>query len=183
MQKPHSLPFLIAPTRKGSMTSPSGGFPAGGSESGSRPRTFSGFSLVEVVLALGITSFSLLTILGLLPVGLNVLQEAGEASTRARIVQKLHGEILLMPFAKVEDQFAGRTLYFDETGERVEETDTASVALYKVETQLTSPRYPNSGQVGADINDSLKAVELQFTKLRGNGNAVQSVIWVPNSGG
>ena len=183
MQNPPNRPSAFAPTSVGLVTSTHEGLPAHSRKSVSLLQTFSGFSLVEVVLALGIISFSLLTILGLLPVGLNVLREAGEASTRARIVQKLHGEILLMPFAKLDDQFADQTWYFDEYGERVDETDTSSVALYKVETQLTSPRYPNSGQIATDINESLKAVELQFTKLHGNSNVVQSVIWVPNSGG
>jgi uncharacterized protein (TIGR02598 family) len=138
---------------------------------------------VEVVLAMGIISFSLLTILGLLPVGLNVLKEAGDVSTRARIVQKLHGEILLMPFGKLEDQFGDRTLYFDEAGERVAETDISSAALYKVETQLTSPLYPNSSQVPSDISASLKAIELKFTKLHAQEAPDCSVIWAPNSGG
>lgn len=182
MQNAHEPPASIDTFTAGWLTWTSVHAPA--RSGGPRPsrQTAAGFSLVEVVLALGITSFSLLTILGLLPVGLTVLKEAGDASTRARIVQKLHGEILLMPFAKLEDHFAGQTLYFDEAGERVSQ-GPSTVALYKVETQLTSPQYPNSGQIASDISASLKAIELQFTKLHGDGSSSSSVIWVPNSGG
>jgi uncharacterized protein (TIGR02598 family) len=147
-------------------------------------RTRAGFSLIEVVLALGITSFSLLTILGLLPVGLNVLREAGEASTRARIIQKLHGEVLLMPFSALDARFGDQTLYYDDAGEPVAQTD--ATALYKVDTELTTPQYPISAQVtsGHDTSSSLKAIRLQFTKLHGDGrNPESSIIWIPNSGG
>lgn len=184
-----NTPILLpaaAPVSDGSIPRANHGLPVPSRTSIFAGRTLAGFSLVEVVLALGITSFSLLTILGLLPVGLNVLKEAGESSTRARIVQKLHGEILLMPFAKLEAQFDDQTLYFDEAGERVAGNDGSSAALYKVETQLISPRYPMTEQVSTtlDISSSLKAVELQFTKLYGDSaSSESSIIWVPNSGG
>lgn len=184
MLKTHAHWFPVKSSQLVSDVSLTRDLPANQNKSNSSLRLYSGFSLVEVVLALGITSFSLLTILGLLPVGLGVMREANEASTRARIVQKLHGEILLMPFSQLENRFANQTIYFDDAGERVQKDDISS--LYQVETKLIAPQYPVSEQAvsAIDINSSLKAIRLQFTKLRSeNRDPKNSIIWVPNSGG
>ena len=53
----------------------------------SGPRT--GFSLVEVVLALGLVSFCLLAIVGLLPVGLKAMKNASGESAAANALNQL----------------------------------------------------------------------------------------------
>ncbi len=51
------------------------------------------FSLVEVVLALGLVSFSMLAVVGLLPVGLRSVKNAGEESAAANALQLLGAAI------------------------------------------------------------------------------------------
>ncbi len=50
------------------------------------PTLLLAFSLVEVVLALGIVSFSLLAVVGLLPVGLRSIKNANEQAAAANVV-------------------------------------------------------------------------------------------------
>lgn len=48
-----------------------------------------GFSLVEVVLAIGIVSFAMLAVVGLLPTGLKIARNAAEQARAANLVQSL----------------------------------------------------------------------------------------------
>ncbi len=59
------------------------------------PRSFSGFSLIEVTIAIAITAIGLLALLGMLPQGMKTMQEAGDRALEARIQQQILGEILL----------------------------------------------------------------------------------------
>lgn len=51
------------------------------------------FSLVEVVLALGIVSFALLAVIGLLPVGLKSVKNANESAGAANVLQAISATV------------------------------------------------------------------------------------------
>ncbi|PTX99410.1 hypothetical protein DB346_16315 [Verrucomicrobia bacterium LW23] len=72
----------------------------------------SGFSLVEVVLSLGIMSFVLVAILGLVPLGLATLRESMDATARLHITQTLLNE----GYSGDPGAMAANTRYFDEYG-------------------------------------------------------------------
>ncbi|MDX6765811.1 MAG: hypothetical protein SFU85_03380 [Candidatus Methylacidiphilales bacterium] len=61
--------------------------------SGSSP----GFSLIEVTLALGITAFALVLLVGLLPVGLQSNKESREESIAVNLVNALIADLRLSP--------------------------------------------------------------------------------------
>ena len=48
-----------------------------------------GFSLTEVVIALGVVTFSLLAIVGMLPVGLQAVKNANEQAAAAEVLQRI----------------------------------------------------------------------------------------------
>jgi len=50
---------------------------------------YSAFSLVEVVLALGLVSFALIAVLGLLPVGLRAVKDASEQAGAANVLNSI----------------------------------------------------------------------------------------------
>ncbi len=76
-----------------------------------------GFSLVEVVLALGIVAISVIAVIGLMPVGLNAFQEANRANIEAEIVAQLARQIEAASFAKLRSEFATpQTYYYDFEG-------------------------------------------------------------------
>lgn len=57
-----------------------------------------GFSLVEVVLAIGLTTFALLVMFSLMPVGLNTLQDANRQIVEAEIFNIVGAEITTTKF-------------------------------------------------------------------------------------
>jgi uncharacterized protein (TIGR02598 family) len=89
-----------------------------------------GFSLVEVTLAMGLVSFSLVGLMGLLPVGLSNFREAMEIQTQARIAQQIAAEFQLMPFPEISDGSyqSGFPRHYDEEGTAVAATE----AIYTV---------------------------------------------------
>ncbi len=72
------------------------------------------FSLVEVILALGVFTFALMGLIGLLPMGLSNLKKAIDTTTEARIVQRISNELSQTEYDQIPD-FA--TYYFDENGQ------------------------------------------------------------------
>lgn len=105
-------------------------------------RSRQGFSLVEVVLALGVISFSLVSLLGLLPVGLNSLRDALQINTQAQIIQSVASEIQISRFSDLDtaDFLSTRfPKYFDDQGNELDDSQESTV-LYTV-TPL-SPTYP-----------------------------------------
>ncbi len=70
------------------------------------------FSLVEIVLALGIVSFAMVSIFGLIPVGLTTFRQAKNLSVEANIAQQLASDVQRSDF-----QNLGATNFtFDEQG-------------------------------------------------------------------
>jgi uncharacterized protein (TIGR02598 family) len=83
-----------------------------------RTRSFSksGFTLVEVVLALGIISFTLITMLGLLGNGLAAVHTSTNASIVSEIVQQIRTNLDKSTRAMLTSQSTATTNYFDNQG-------------------------------------------------------------------
>jgi uncharacterized protein (TIGR02598 family) len=73
------------------------------------------FSLVEVVLAIGITSFTLLTMVALLPMGLGMAHTAANATTQSQIVEYARNQMEMTSFANLSS-WGTTNLYFDNQG-------------------------------------------------------------------
>lgn len=99
------------------------------------------FSLVEVTLALGIVSVSLLALIGLLPAGLGVLRESMEETARANIVQRVSAGLATADFASLS---AG-TLDFDAEGQPAAGD---AEAVYRVSLQEADPSLPGMTKAG-----------------------------------
>jgi uncharacterized protein (TIGR02598 family) len=59
------------------------------------------FSLVEVVLAMGVVSFAILTLLALIPAGMNGFQQAQTNNVETDIVQKINTELQNSPYSSL----------------------------------------------------------------------------------
>jgi uncharacterized protein (TIGR02598 family) len=105
-----------------------------------------GFSLIEVVLALGIVSFAFVGLLGLMPVGLDTLRKAIDTSAQSQIAQQISAEIQRAPFSDISDaSFVQRRfpMHFDDQGLPVPSGDPNE--LYKVDARTPySPSLPGS---------------------------------------
>ncbi len=76
------------------------------------PRSRKAFSLVEVAIAMGLITFCMVAMLGLLPVGLSTFRAATEATIESQIVNQIASDAALMPFSKLSDFAGGKSLLF-----------------------------------------------------------------------
>lgn len=75
-----------------------------------------GFSLVEVVFALAIASLGFLTLLGLLPSGLEMARNSADLSAEARITQLIGGELQSTAWDELDWSGYGRSRLFNDQG-------------------------------------------------------------------
>jgi len=116
------------------------------SPSASRYRgSASGFSLVEVVLAIGVFSFALLTIFALVPVGLNTNKDSVQQTESAHLISLIEADIRATPKLSSTSSIFGVTLstnassmnvFLNEDGSSVS-ASAAQTAKYRV--TLTFP--------------------------------------------
>lgn len=137
-----------------------------------------GFSLVEVTLALGIAAFSLVVLLGLLPVGVDTNKASAEETSAAAILANIVADLRATPHAKgvsyqsptyrfyvpaaVAANNLNSTLYLREDGSVVSANaapDPAKNPRYRVTVALYAPSKAN----GTDISRTSTGVHLTIT--------------------
>jgi uncharacterized protein (TIGR02598 family) len=107
------------------------------------------FTLVEVTLAIGVVSFALLSLLGLVPMGLIAVRESSQQVACSHIVQKVGSDLAMIS----RDDVAGyiqESRYFDYDGQPVEAGSADAVFVAKFASGTL--RYPGSAQL-ADLKD------------------------------
>ncbi len=129
----------------------------------------SAFSLVEVTLALGIVSFVLIALLGLLGVSINASQRSASGTLAPRLVQSM--------IAKVERDGAPAdgtllTFYFDETGQEKTGAENAAYTL------TLSARTPDEETELPEVGQRLRVV---IVTIRSGGaeQTVCSTVLIP----
>lgn len=114
----------------------------------------SGFSLVEVTMALGIAAFSLVSILGLIPVGLNSSAGARRQTEAVSILSSITADLRSMPSSSSASAKSSRygipigtgttTLYFSGAAQCTSDLETSS--QYRV--VVTTPYVPSASSGG-----------------------------------
>ena len=102
------------------------------------------FSLVEVVIALGIVSFAMMGIVGLIAVGMNTFRASIDTSVQSRIAQKAISDAVLTDFSKLQAYES----YYDESGRPVSAGDeqrlyTVGVTLANLTNSITQSLSPD----------------------------------------
>lgn len=147
------------------------------------PQTFHGraFSLVEVTIALGIVSIALLSVMGLMPVGLTTMREAMDQTTEAQIMRRVAGEAALIPFDKLDAHVASGPFFFTQDGTL--QASKNSQTRYTVSLMRIQARYPGSSNA---TNLSASIASFLIETVRSADGAVISrstnTIHVPNTG-
>lgn len=149
-----------------------------------------GFSLVEVVIAMGIIAFALVALLGLMPVGLSTLRNAFDLTAEGMIVQKISSEACLTPFTKLAANYGNKTFYYDLEGLYLTNSPASAPALtrYWVTTTVTDPGFPGSDKVSTanPLKKNLQTLSIQVitapsaSAVKKNTNFYQ--ILIPSSG-
>jgi uncharacterized protein (TIGR02598 family) len=114
-----------------------------------------GFSLVEVVVALGIVSFAVIAILGLIPSGLNTLKDSTGETVRAQIVRSIAASALTANFSSLN-----ASVSFDNAGQPLLPTDTATYPRYTVNATTDAPSFP--GSTSGNFTGSLTALKIEI---------------------
>lgn len=108
------------------------------------PRYLSGFSLVEVAISIGIASFCLVSILGLIPAGLNVAANASSQTGAVNVLQAVASDLRDVPLTggtcspyfkfSIPDT-AGKTIFVDEGNHYDTNIQNVPAARYRVEVK------------------------------------------------
>jgi len=146
-----------------------------------RHRTAAGFSMVELVLSLGVLAFAFVSLLALLPAGMSTFRKAVDASVTSQISQRIVNEIQESDFSTYLKKYANAQQtprYFDDQGNELPDKTNA---LYWVNVKLaTSPTLP-----GATVsNENLATVTVQIANNPGNKELTPSVddLWPSTNG-
>ncbi len=119
-----------------------------------------GFSLVELVLAIGIVSFAFMAILGMLPVSLATFNKSINATVESQIAQRLQSAAAQTPFANINN--IASDSYYDDEGFPA----TASDFIYHARLTVPAPLVTVGGASGGVVQPRVKKLELQIAKNR-----------------
>ena len=97
------------------------------------------FSLVEVVLALGVVSFGLISLMGLLTVGLKTFHDAMTTTTEAEISQQISNQLQLANFSTISTNTQPTYYYFTEEGVSTNAANAIYTAQVQPPQKLTVP--------------------------------------------
>lgn len=121
----------------------------------SPPRT-AGFSLVEVTLAIGLVTFGLLSVVGLLPGGMSNLRESTEQMVHAQILASVSEMLAVSDF----DAATNGVEFFDEEGHLVLKQGDAR---YKATLTEVKPSIPGVDPTGMSAH--LKRLQVGIARI------------------
>jgi uncharacterized protein (TIGR02598 family) len=123
-------------------------------------KAHSAFSLVEVVLSLGIATFCLLILLGMLPIGLNSSQSSREETAALNIASRISADLQSLPKGKTAsndhwnmdgltvpeagDSPQNQTIYYSDTLPNFQNTRD-NTTRYRITAKLTPPTNVSGG--------------------------------------
>lgn len=145
-----------------------------------------GFSLVEVTIAMAIAAVALVTLIGLIPQGMDTMKEAGDEAIEARIHQQLLNELQMADFDSIGESYDRREFYYDAQGEEIGDSVGGSSARGSFEHIYTARlAVPGAGEgsmpgsvggssftgfsfnQGDDINSDLRVVVIEIAAVGG----------------
>lgn len=135
-----------------------------------------GFSLVEVTIALGIVSFSLLAIIGLVGSGLTSVRESTNEAAIASIIQHVRAELTQPDFSAQVDSL-GFNLEFNKSGgllnNAIGSSSLEDEPFYRVTFQTSTPTIPGGS---ASIAGSASMVTMNIASINGAATNRLSVL-------
>lgn len=84
------------------------------------------FSLVEVTIAVAIAAMGFISLLGLLPHGINMARNSAEMSVGSKIIQKLSGDMQSMSWSRITWTGYGPLRFFTNEGREMTAADTSA---------------------------------------------------------
>ena len=130
------------------------------------------FSLIEVTIAVAITAVALVSLMGMLPQGTDLMKRATDTAIEARIHQQIVGEVLLTEWEK-KDSFNNTLRGYDDQGIHIA-TDGNVFASGRTQENVVYQariRLP-AGHVtlpGGSVDENLQLVLVDVTNRREPG--------------
>ncbi len=143
------------------------------------------FSLVEVTLAMALVSFAVITVIGLMPIGLTALHRVIDTTEEAQIVRQIGAQAALTPYSTLNATFSGQTFYYDQDGVLLTNSPAPvpSASRYRAATTVVTPVYPGSSGA-ANLSGNMSTVHIVL--MDGPGTIATTTnfynVEVPNSG-
>jgi uncharacterized protein (TIGR02598 family) len=146
-----------------------------------------GFSLIEVVLSLGIVSFAFVGLFGLLPVGLNAFTNSVDSTVESQIAENVLTNVKQAKFSNLltlADQNAGSNpalppvqgYYFDDQGKAVAANPTSTTPANYVYSAGVQVYYDSS--IPAGVQPSATSISIQ-SSTSSQATATQSQASAP----
>jgi uncharacterized protein (TIGR02598 family) len=132
------------------------------------------FSLVEVVIAVGVAAFALVALLGLLPSGLKTFKSTMNTAVGSQIAQRVFND---MQIANWED-LTNTVRYFDEQGNELTNATSSNAlnCIYWVQVNTTNAATrTNSTQFLGNTSTNLMTVTVMVANNPGGGQAASVV--------
>jgi uncharacterized protein (TIGR02598 family) len=124
-----------------------------------RNRLLNAFSLVEVAMAMSITSFSLLSVIALLPSGLQAVKDSAQDTALSSIIRSVRAELNQTAFTDVRDKLTQQSWHFDYTGLRLDGTSNQQDRYFEVTFDAKAPTLP----AGLDVSTVAQTVTIRAT--------------------
>jgi len=130
-------------------------------------RQSAGFSLVEVTIAVAIAALGFITLLGLLPQGINMARNSAEMSVGSKIMLKLSGEMQSMAWSRITWTGYGPLRYFTNEGreltpDNASQEDLASTLAFVASIQV--PQKPLDVYLPAGTSGSGKGAAESYLR-------------------
>jgi len=123
------------------------------------------FSLIEVVIAIAIVSFSLVAIIGMLPVGLKSMQDSQNEQAEGTIANQLRGELEQISFHSSDvgsiQSLPSTNYFYTSEGLRINGTEGTNVSPYYKASFVTGDAAVN-GDTFSDTNSLNIQVTLTY---------------------
>jgi uncharacterized protein (TIGR02598 family) len=126
----------------------------------SRPAKRCAFTLIEIAIALGIVSFAVVGLIGVLSVSFDTSRASNQDTIIASMARQVSAELREQPFANLTPG-SQKAIYFDNDAHRLESSEGA---VYVCAPTLTeNPAYTISGTGGATPQPNLYQLQMDFS--------------------
>ena len=149
-----------------------------------------GFTLAEVMIAMGIVATVMVGLLGMIPLGVRSVREAANLTITGRIAQEVIGNIQQANWKDIVKSFDNRVLYFDNEGFLIR-NGGQTTPTFQARVKL-APQSVSMGKTTYSLTTLRKIlIEVEFTpegrtvpqkpdEKRGNPNITKYNFYVAN---
>lgn len=142
------------------------------------------FSLPEVAIAIGIIGFAMVTMMGMLPVGLQSARASREALACSQIERTISSELHQLSFKDL-DSYIGASAspavrYFDESGNQL--ASTAKDIQYEVTCRRKSEKFFSGADRSNNLSNQIAVLELSILNAVRRSTPEIHTIHVANQG-